>query len=188
LPGEKTGVGDFGAHQVKVYTIRFDDLTPLRALPDRGVEVPPLLLANKHAVKVLGDGKQVASFYFRFSEFRTNEVCLVHDNFYEMWSLLDCENARAWHTCGPPHKLPWVEVASCEVIGTRVVPANGQYYTEYQIRYAAEGREFSKYESSGLPPSAQRPSEASLKTLPKDCRYRIRYHPGMPDKAEVSLR
>ena len=63
-----------------------------------------------------------------------------------------------------------------------------EYYLDYQIRYMADGQEYKKYAGSGLPPSAQEPSGDSLKLLPKDCRYAIRYHPGMPDKAEVSPR
>jgi len=171
----------------RVYEIKFDDLPALRALPDRAVEVSPLALAEKHVVRIISDGKQLASFTFRFEEFATNEVCLVFDDFHEAWSLIDCENARGLRTCHPPYKLPWVEVKSCQVVGTRVVPANGQFYTDYRIKYLAEGKEFVKYVSSGLEPEAKAPSGKSSRALPTECHYDIRFHPGMADKARVSL-
>lgn len=186
--GMKSLANPAGGNTVKVYTIKLDDLPPLRGLPDRAVEVPPLLVAEKHAVRIFGDGKQVASFYFRFDTYTTNDLCLVFDEFYETWSLLDCENPRAWRPCRPRNKLPWVEVKSCEVVGTRVVPVNGQYYTDYQIKYFAEGRQLVRYVSSGLPPYGEEPFSKPPRALPKECSYRIRYHPGTPDKAEVSLR
>lgn len=101
-PGMKSLANPAGGNQVKVYTIKFDDLASLRALPDRGVEVPPLSVVDKHLVRVFGDGARVASFYFLFSDYTTNELCLTFNDFYEMRNLLDCGNARAWR--GMPEK------------------------------------------------------------------------------------
>jgi hypothetical protein len=169
-----------------VYTIKFDELSPIRTRWDQAVAAPPLSLALKHTVQIFGDGKRVASFYFRFGEFATNSLCLAFDDFYEQWHLLDCERARAWRLCQASYKLSWVEVKTCQVVAARVVPTNHQYYTDYQIKYVAEGREFLRYMGSGLPPVAQTPSTKAA--LPAECRYNIRYHPGMPEKAEVSWR
>src|SRR5208337_4015658 len=90
-PGMKSLANPAGGNEVKVYTIKFDDLPPLRGFPDRSVEVPPLPLAGKHAVKVFGDGKQVASFYFRFSDYATNDLCLFFNELYVAWNLTDSE-------------------------------------------------------------------------------------------------
>jgi hypothetical protein len=195
-PGEKSLANPAGGNLVKVYSVKIDDLQPVRTLSDRGVAAPPLSLSDKHVVRIFGDGKQVESFRFSFGDYSTNELCLLFDELYLTWSLRNCEDAGAGAgRCRPRHRLPWVEVKSCAVVGTRGVPVRlgppdmaVQYYTDYQIRYVAEGREFVKYAGSGLPPSLQEPSAGFLRALPKDCRYTIRYHPGMPDKAEVSPR
>lgn len=193
--GEKSLANPAGGNLVKQYAIKIDELPAVLGLPGQGVPVPPLLLGESHIVRVFGDGKQVESFRFRFEDYSTNELCLVFDEFYVTWKLLNCEDAGTWGACRPRHRLPWVEVKSCEVAGKRIVPARRdprtgavEYYTDYQIRYVVEGREFVKYSGSGLPSSMQKPSAESLKTLPRDCRYTIRYHPGMPEKAEVSPR
>lgn len=192
-PGEKTLANPAGGNLIKVYSVKIDDLQPIRALSDQGVAVPPLSLSDRHVVRIFGDGKQVESFRFSFGDYSTNELCLLFDEFYLTWSLRNCEDAGPGAgRCRPRRRLPWVEVKSCAVVGTRVVPVRHgpiditvQYYMDYQIRYVAEGREFVKYAGSGLPPDVQEPSAGSLRSLPKDCRYTIRYHPGMPDKAEV---
>ncbi len=182
-----------GGNRIKRYTIKIDDSAPIRVLPDKGVAAPPLSLGDRHVVRVFGDGKQVVSFRFSFGDYSTNELCLGFNDFYETWSVRDCEDAGTWGTCGPRHRLPWVEVKSCEVVGKHLVPMRPdpqvnsvEYYTDYKIRYVAEGREFFKYTGSGLPPDVDK-SSADVRALPKACRYTIRYHPGMPDKAVISL-
>jgi len=57
-----------------VYTIKFDDLSLMRTLPDQAIVVPPFSRADKHTVRIFGAGKQIASFYFRFNEFATNSL------------------------------------------------------------------------------------------------------------------
>jgi hypothetical protein len=190
-PGVKSLFNSAGGNLIKHYSIKVDALLPILGLPDRGVPLPPLPLGDRHVVRIFGDGKQVASFRFSFEEFSTNELCLEFDDFYETWRLLNCEDAGKWGVCRPRHRLPWVEAKSCQVVAKRTVPFRDPqtsavaYYTDYQIRYVAEGREIFRYSSSGLPPSMQKPSAESL---PTDCRYLIRYHPGMPEKAELTLR
>jgi hypothetical protein len=193
--GEKSLANPAGGNLVKQYAVKVDKSPPIPGLPGQGVPVPPLLLGESHVVRVFGDGKQVESFRFRFEDYSTNELCLVFDEFYATWKLLNCEDAGTWGACRPPHRLPWVDVKSCEVVDKRIVPVRRdpqtsavEYYVDYQIRYVAEGRVFVKYSGSGLPPSMQQPSAESLKAVPRDCRYSIRYHPGMPEKAEVSPR
>jgi len=190
--GEKSLANPAGGNLIKQYTVRIDSLPSVLGLPDKGVPLPPLPLGMSHVVRVFGDGKQVESFRFRFEDFSTDELCLVFDDFYVTWKLENCEDAGTWGTCRSRHRLPWVQAKSCEVVGKRIVTVRREraveYYLDYQIRYMAEGREFTKYVGSGLVPSSQEPSSESLKLLPKDCRYAIRYHPGLPHKAEVSPR
>jgi len=191
-PGQKSLANPAGGNLVKRYALKIDALPEILGLPDKGVPVPPLSLGVRHVVRIFGDGKQVESLRFRFEDFATNELCLSFDEFYVTWRLMNCEDAGTWGACRPPHRLPWVEVKSCEVVAERIVPVRREtaieYYLDYQVRYLAEGREFEKYVESRLPPSTQEPSFESLKVLPKDCRYAIRYHPGMPEKAELSPR
>lgn len=191
-PGQKSLANPAGGNLIKQYAVKIDSLPSVLGLPDKGVPLPPLSLGMSHVARIFGDGKQVESFRFRFEDFSTNELCLVFDDFYVNWKLENCEDAGTWGACRPRHRLPWVEVKSCVVVGKRVVPARRQniieYYLDYQIQYMAEGQEYKKYVGSGLPPTPQEPSSQSLKSLPRDCRYGIRYHPGMPDKAEVSVR
>ena len=187
-PGEKSLANPAGGNLVKVYSIKIDDLEPIRGLPDRPVEAPLLSLADKHIVRIFGDGKQTASFYFRFGTFATNEVCLLFDELYVTWNLVDCEEpivARARAILR--RRLPWVETP-CRVVGMRAVPANGQFYIEYQVKYSAEGREFFRFVESGLAPTGAEPSPKALQSVPRECRYKFRYHPGMPEKAVLAYR
>jgi len=190
--GEKSLANPAGGNLIKQYAVQIDNFPQVLGLPDKGVAFPRLSLGETHLVRVFGDGKQVASFRFQFEDFSTNDLCLAFEPFYVTWRLRNCEDAGSWGACHQPRRLLWVEVKSCEVIGKRIVPVRRdpqisgvEYYTDYQIRYFAEGREVVKYISSGLPPDTQRPSSESLKVLPSDCRYTIRYHPGMPEKGEV---
>ncbi len=176
-----------GGNQVKVYAVRIDERAPIRGLPDRPVEAPLLSLADKHVIRIFGDGKQTASFAFRFDSFATNEVCLQFDELYVAWYLVDCEEPRVGRACHPPRKLPWAETR-CEVVGTRVVPENGQFRVEYRVKYLAEGQEFFRFIDSGFGPVPTKPAPQSLQSIPKECRYKFRYHPGMPEKAVLAYR
>jgi hypothetical protein len=94
--GEKSLANPAGGNRVQHYSIRIDDLPLVHTAPDKGFRTAPLEYSKKHVVRVFGDGKPVASFYFKFSEFKSNELCLFFNSLYETWQLWDMKSTGKW--------------------------------------------------------------------------------------------
>jgi hypothetical protein len=190
--GEKSLANPAGGNRIQHYSVKVDDLPAVDAQADRGVALPPLSVADRHLVRIFGDGKQVESFRFRFDDNSTNDLCLVFKSFYETWSVIDCEDALKRGACHPRERLPWVHLKSCVVVGRRVREVREErggvaFDTDYLVRYTAEGKEFAKYSSSGRPSDSDK-KVAESRPLPKSCEFNIEYHPGLPDRAIVYRR
>jgi hypothetical protein len=79
------------ATPVKVSAVQVDD-RPVVAIDAKDGRVDSLALGAQHTVTVLGDGKPVASFSFRFTT--AHRLTLRHKGFYgEGWSADDVPKA-----------------------------------------------------------------------------------------------
>lgn len=62
------------------------------------VKVSPLDVSSRHRVVVLCDGKPQQSFTFRFTEFKSNELCLFVNDLYKTAQLQDAKRCP-WCKC-----------------------------------------------------------------------------------------
>lgn len=62
-------------------SVRIDHETPILWPNKDGVKIPDLDTKQSHLVTVLSDGKPIQSFRFRFSNFKTSNLCLSFDGF-----------------------------------------------------------------------------------------------------------
>lgn len=93
---EKSLANPAGGNRIQHYAIRIDDLPLVHAVADKGFRTPPLEYSKKHVVRIFGDGKQVGSFYFKFTEFKSNDLCLFFNPLYETWQLWDMKSTGKW--------------------------------------------------------------------------------------------
>ncbi|HMC32168.1 MAG TPA: hypothetical protein VKL99_15145 [Candidatus Angelobacter sp.] len=100
--GEKSLSNPAGGNRIQHYAVRIDDLPLVHTDSKHGFRTPPLEYARKHRVRIIGDGKPVASFYFKFDEFKTNNLCLFMNTLYETWQLWDMKETGRWCSCRRP--------------------------------------------------------------------------------------
>ncbi|AVP96838.1 hypothetical protein C7S18_06320 [Ahniella affigens] len=84
------------------FTVSFDGGAPVSVLHEKPVLVAALTLASSHRVKIRQVGKPVASFSFRFSEYKGSNLCLWFNPLYESWSLSP-PSAMRWCRCADQH-------------------------------------------------------------------------------------
>ena len=90
-----------GGNRVKHYSIRVDQRAEVPTSDKRAVGPVILTLKEKHLIRVTGDGKRTASFWFEFESYRTNELCLSFDPLYVTWGLQDLKAVGKWCRCSP---------------------------------------------------------------------------------------
>jgi len=71
------------------YLVRVDGRAAVAASAESAVAIADLALAAKHSVSISTGGRRIASFTFRFSEFETAALCLVANDFYGSFSLIE---------------------------------------------------------------------------------------------------
>jgi len=76
-------------------SLKIDDQKGVPWPHRESMQIEHLDLAQRHRVTVLCDGKPQQSFRFRFSEFKTKELCLFINDFYQTVQL--------WE----PRQSPW---------------------------------------------------------------------------------
>lgn len=74
-------------------TIRIDSLEAVPISKRNAVKISGLTLARRHLVAIRSAGRPVASFRFRFSDYRKTDLCLWYKPGYGQW-VLDDEPAR----------------------------------------------------------------------------------------------
>jgi hypothetical protein len=61
--------------------------------------ISDLSLEDRHLVTIRDADKTVESFWFRFDEFESRELCLWYKSWYRTWSLWDAANGGAKCRC-----------------------------------------------------------------------------------------
>ena len=89
--GEKSLYNSTGGNEVQVYSFKIDNNAVIKASNEKAVKITGLSLGQKHFVRILGDGKQVASFRFKFEQYNSSELCLWFNALYETWSLWEAK-------------------------------------------------------------------------------------------------
>jgi len=85
--GGKSLANPSGGNRVQSYTVQIDSRPPVQVPVERSVAIGGIALEAKHLIKISGDGKSVASFHFRFSDYTEHDLCLWFRPLYETWSL-----------------------------------------------------------------------------------------------------
>ena len=96
---EKSLANPAGGNCVQHYSIRIDDLPLVQTAPDKGFRTAPLEYSKKHVVRIFGDGKQVGSFYFKFTDYNSSDLCLFFDSLYQTWHLREMKSTGKWCSC-----------------------------------------------------------------------------------------
>jgi hypothetical protein len=97
--GEKSLGNPAGGNRISTYTIQVDKLPAIVASNAKAVRIGPISTGRKHFVKIIGDGKVVASFRFTFAKFHSSELCLWFNSLYETWQLWEAKDAGAKCKC-----------------------------------------------------------------------------------------
>lgn len=85
--GVKSLANPTGGNRVLSYAIQLDRRPAVGASAEHGIAINDLPLADKHLVRVKGDGKNIAVFRFRFVDYSSHDLCLWFNPLYETWSL-----------------------------------------------------------------------------------------------------
>jgi hypothetical protein len=93
--GEKSLANPAGGNPISTYAIQVDKRSPVVASNERPVRISSIPTHRKHLVKIIGDGKLVASFRLDFNKYQTKDLCLFFKSLYETWSLWD---GKEWRT------------------------------------------------------------------------------------------
>jgi hypothetical protein len=96
---------------------------------------------------------------------------------------------------GPwPEAAPWAE-APCKIISSRIVahtvsipPISALYKGEYQLRYDANGREFSIWADAVDWNEDRGFVESSISVPPLQCPYTVRYNRADPSEAVAKIK
>jgi hypothetical protein len=98
--GEKSLSNPTGDNSVSAYSVQINDKPVTYASGSEGMLISGLSKGKKHLIKIGGDGEQVHSFRFRFSDYSSSRLCLWFNPFYETWSLWDAKDGGAKCRCG----------------------------------------------------------------------------------------
>lgn len=85
--GDKSLANPSGGNHVQIYAIQIDERPAVEVSSEHGIEVGGLSLETKHLIKIIGDGKSLTSFRFRFADYGSHDLCLLFKPLYETWSL-----------------------------------------------------------------------------------------------------
>jgi hypothetical protein len=97
--GEKSLSNPTGGNRISVYSVQVDNDPAVVVSNEKGILISRLNTGKKHSVKISGDGKQLESFSFTFSDYSSNKLCLWFNPLYETWSLWKTKNAGAKCRC-----------------------------------------------------------------------------------------
>ena len=76
------------------------DTRPRMPWPEQSdKEIPDLPLEGIHRIRLFCDGKPLQSFTFRFSEFRSNRLCLYLNDRYQTPQLKERTRQTPWCKC-----------------------------------------------------------------------------------------
>jgi hypothetical protein len=96
--GAKSLANDTASDVPYEFTVSFDGREPVSVSHKESVLVSGLSLASSHRVKISQAGRPKASFTFRFSLHKSNNLCLWFKPLYESWSLTP-SGAMRWCRC-----------------------------------------------------------------------------------------
>jgi len=90
-----------GGNRVFDFSVQIDN-RPIQAISyAKGVRLTGLDLKRRHLIKIRNQGALIQSFFFRFTEYKSDDLCLWFKALYETWSLWSAEHARGICDCGP---------------------------------------------------------------------------------------
>jgi hypothetical protein len=98
-PGQKSLRNPAAGNRVRQYTVQIDSLPPVAVSTQTTQLVKDIPTAGAHWVRIKGDGKPVASFKFKFSDFPSSQLCLFFNELYESWNLWDSKQAKSICKC-----------------------------------------------------------------------------------------
>lgn len=87
VAGGKSLANPAGGNKVQAYSVQIGDKPSATALAEKPVLVDGLARAKAHLVSIKGDGRPVASFKFRFEDYKSDRLCLVFSPLYETWRM-----------------------------------------------------------------------------------------------------
>jgi hypothetical protein len=86
--------GDFNPATL---TIQIDKRQPIKWPHKESVQIADLDLGERHLIVLTSDGKRIQSFWFRFSSYTSNDLCVDYDGYQGV--RLQEKKASPWCKC-----------------------------------------------------------------------------------------
>jgi hypothetical protein len=86
-------------NKVRSYSVQIGNKPIVTPEAGKSVAVDRLSLGQQHLVKIMGDGRPVTSFRFRFETYKSERLCLVFSPLYETWSMRAAASGGPGCTC-----------------------------------------------------------------------------------------
>ena len=98
-PGEISLGNPTGGNRVFAFSVQVDDGSIHPISHDKGVKIAGLSVKLRHLIKIRSQGRLLHSFYFRFAEYKSKDLCLWFKPLYETWSLWPANESRGLCDC-----------------------------------------------------------------------------------------
>jgi hypothetical protein len=86
-----------GYYNPATLTIQVDKREPIKWPHKESVQIGDLDLTERHLIVLTSDGKRIQSFWFRFSNYSSNELCVDFDGYQGV--RLQEKKASPWCKC-----------------------------------------------------------------------------------------
>jgi len=84
------------------FTVKVDAEAPVTPSHSVSVLVANLPASSSHRVNISQGGSPTASFRFRFTDYKSNDLCLWFNPLYESWSLWPMSASKGKCACATP--------------------------------------------------------------------------------------
>ncbi|MDR0233976.1 MAG: hypothetical protein LBI31_04140 [Zoogloeaceae bacterium] len=101
-PGSKSLSNATASAKPYEFTITIDNGAPVTASHSASILIGNLSAVTPHLVSIRQGAELVTSFRFRFTNERSNRLCLWFNPLYESWSLWPMSDSKGKCSCGNP--------------------------------------------------------------------------------------
>jgi hypothetical protein len=97
--GETSLGNPTGGNRVFAFSVQVDDGPSHPTSQEKGVKIAGVSVKVRHLIKIRSQNRLLHSFYFRFAEYKSKDLCLWFKPLYETWSLWPAKESRGLCDC-----------------------------------------------------------------------------------------